>query len=181
METSKQVIEIKSSEIRFLEEQLRDKNNLLEGLVNVLPFPLVVYNNNNEITLYNTIFLHLLSFKAKNELVDKVDQNIESILTSEVYNRLQELIGNSSVVLSDKVTFKGSEYLPSYYSICNNTMNVLIFRELSDTQMVKEEILSLLEHVVNSNHSMVKQIGHILGEESTKRTKLLNSIINSIK
>lgn len=183
METTKEIIKIKNleKEIEVFEEQLKLKNNIIEGLINILPFPLVVYNNDGDIIIYNNIFLNIISFKSKNELVDGVDNNIKTILTNDFYSKLeQEFYGNSGILLN-KVTLKGSEYLPSYYSICNNSINVLIFRDLMDKTVIKEEILSLLENVVNSNHLMVKQIGSILGEESTKRTKTLNSIINSIK
>ena len=168
--------------------EIKDTENIdvlaiLKGLLDILPFGIVICDEKSDILFYNNNFTYALSFKSTSELCISTNKthNLLNIIDAGVAAQLENVFERVPGEMLDCFTINRLEYIPSVYPINGNKHFVLILRNSNDEVFLKEELVERLESVIKENLDMVSQIGKILGESSVKRVKALNSFIKVLR
>ena len=156
---------------------------ILESLIEILPYSVVVCNVTGEILFYNNKFITTVPYEfvsKHNEqglCGDMVCDVVNQSLSCQLQN-INELTNNQML---DNCVIQEIEYNSSIFFINDNKQFVLIMRDCSNIELIKEELKERLEVVIGENHDMVRQIGQLMGESTVKRVKVLNSFIKALR
>lgn len=156
---------------------------ILESLIEVLPYSVVVCNISGEILFYNNKFISTVpyEFVSKHDEVGLFGDMVCDVVNKSLACQLQEVGKYSNGQMLDNCVIQEIEYNLSIFFMNDSNQYVLIMRDCSNIELIKEELKERLEVVIGENHDMVRQVGQLMGESTVRRVKVLNSFINALR
>ncbi len=180
----KERIKTLSSEIDIAQNELEIERNNLNNIVSKLNEAVVIVGKNRELLLYNKSFIDMLDKKSLcfiNCSEPKTENlMLKELVNDDLYKRFLEVqnSGKDQLWLNSKLgDFTVST---SIYSIRRGEKIMLIFRNIADSLVARQEATKQIEAVINQNMSMVQKIGFLLGEEIAATTKVLYKTMTTI-
>ncbi len=167
-----------------LQSQLATTIEHYNSLIDLIPIPLVMFDTNGTIEIHNSQFIELLTFNGREHARDKSNLkglNISQIVSKELFNYIESFIVKGNTFTDKSIDINGCSYSSSLYAVNKEQYGVAIFRRVATKEECGEEMMLRLNEVIDSNLSMIQKIGSILGEEVSKNTEKLSSIIKLIK
>lgn len=178
------VVNSLAEENRVLKENLFKTTDRFKNIINILPYGILVIDHDKKISYSNNVFVSLLDHKSRliaEELPSLVGVDVSSVLPEDISSLLISSLYSGENTLNQNVELGKNKLVFSAYSIKKSHFVVAIFRDLYNDQIIKEEITSRIQEVIDKNMAMIQNIGFLMGEETSKTTKTLNSIITSLK
>lgn len=177
-------VESLTIENKILRESLKNSESIFKAVIEKMPLSIAAIGRDGRILFCNSIFAEGASYAtAQAEVVPRalVGVEISSILDAEMSQHVKNSLTHSCDVLGQNFTDKvGRRRSVSLFSIKRGDMCVAVFRDMHDTELLKEEIQDRVRAVIDRNMSMIQNIGSLLGEETSETTRILNSVIKSL-
>ncbi len=171
-------------ENKTMKESLKSAQNTLVSVVEKLPLPIVAVGRDNRINFCNEKFANYAAYAiAKAELAPRtlVGMDVSLVVGDHIASHITTSITHSADVSNVDVSSPfGSKMSLSVYHIRRGEFSLAVFRDLYDTQLLKEEIEERIHAVIDRQMAMIQNIGSLLGEETSHSTKILNSVIKSL-
>ena len=189
IETARQVkeqnkrIENLEAENKSLRQDIEKSDNRLHVLINKLSVAVVAVNRNNRILFANEAFVQLLDYELRQKAAGITGlENIpfENMLKEDIHETFQNALHNDEGITAMDVEINHTLYGLSIYPLKKEGAVIALLRNLSDIQIARDEIEARINNVIDQNMAMVQNIGFLMGEETAKTTKILNSITQSI-
>ncbi len=189
IETARQVkeqfkrIENLEAENKSLRQDIEKIDNRLHTLINKIPIAVVAVNRNNRILFSNDAFIRLLDYESQQKATDingLEGVSFENMLNDDVFEAFQNALHNNEETTVMDVKINDTLYGLSIHPLKKEGAVIALLRNLSDIQIARDEIEARINSVIDQNMAMVQNIGFLMGEETAKTTKILNSITQSI-
>ncbi|MFI3267259.1 MAG: PAS domain-containing protein [Rikenellaceae bacterium] len=186
----KENLELEQKLSAILEENrlLKERNFLLEQefkvIINRIPYGIVIFNNNQRITFANDAFIELQGYKAKslaNTHIHLEGVKIKDILCNNAFAYIESSLYSEDVNINKTICTETRKLSLSTYPIKKADLAFAIFKDIYNKEVVKEDISIRIQEVLDQNMAMIQKIGFLMGEETSKTTKTLNSIISTLK
>lgn len=171
-------------ENRVLTEKLFLLTERFRAILNKLPYGVVICDHSKVITFSNDTFIEYLDYdtrllaEGKNGLIG-ID--ISNILSDSIDNYIESSLYGGEDCLNKSVVIGNRRLFVSTYSVSKTNYVFAIFRNTYNDEILKDEISLRIQEVIDQNMAMIQKIGFLMGEETSKNTKNLNSIISSLK
>ncbi|MFI3263327.1 MAG: PAS domain-containing protein [Rikenellaceae bacterium] len=183
-------LELEQKLSAVLEENriLKERSFLLDqhrtAILEKIPYGIVIFNNNKRITYANSAFIHLVGYKA--ESLDLTHPHLNNVKISQVlcdtaFAYIESSLYSQDYNVDKTITVGKRKLSLSTYPITKADYAFAIVKDMYNEDIVKEEISSRIQEVLDQNMAMVQKIGFLMGEETSKTTKTLNSIISTLK
>lgn len=172
-----------SEENRTLKERLFLLTERSRAILNKLPYGIVICDNTKRITFSNNAFIALLDYETRLLAEDRpalIGAEISSILSETINSYIESSLYGSEDNLNKSVTIGKHKLFVSTHSTSKSNYVFAIFRNIYNEEILKDEISLRVQEVIDQNMAMVQKIGFLMGEETSKTTKTLNSIISSL-
>lgn len=174
-------LEQENKNLHFELYQLVDSYN---ETISKIPDPILIFNKNGKVQFFNDKFKSLLSFKsretaAQNRNIEEL--NVAEFVDNEVYQYIEPFISRGTTLKDKYVVINDFTYNISIHSIKKEKLGMAIFRMVATKEDIAKEVIMRLQEVIETNFEMVQKIGSLMGEEVSKNTETLSSIIRAIK
>lgn len=182
-ETQK-ALEKSEAKIRQDHESVKESMSMLTALLEKLPSGVVLIDADMKVVQSNSKFVNLLGQDAKdiNDIIPGlVNADIKTLLPHQVYNLFSYVIRTNEAIENKDLTLNEKLMNVSVFPIRKNKIVGVVFRDLFQPEIRKEEVVNRINDVIEKNLHMVQQIGFLLGEGASDTERMLNSIINSFE
>ena len=184
LETIKRKIVKLEQENKNLQFELYQATNSYKEAINKISVPFLLFDKSGKIQFCNDYFITLLNFKGR-ELAQKnrdiKDIHILELVDNELYDHLQPFINRGATFEEKYIEMNNFTYNLSVHSIRKGELGVAIFKSVTTKDEKNEDMMRRLEGVIETNIEMIQKIGSLMGEEVSKDTEILSSIIKMIK
>lgn len=185
IETYKKQIERLEAENTRLREDRQETGDELRLLIRKLPVAAALVERSGRVRHINNRFIGLLDFGAR-QLCDTVPGLIgapfEELVPEPVARLFRSAIREGADAEGVDLEAGGDRKLVvSAYSIKKGELALVLIRDLYEKELMKEEVIDRIYRVIDRNMAMVQKIGFLLGEEASETTRILNSVIRSVK
>ena len=179
-----EALKLSENKIRQDHESVTETMNMLSTLLEKLPSGVLIIDSFLKIIRSNTKFVQLLGKDAEdiNDIIPGLaGADIKTLIPHQTYNlfsyvlRTDEAIENKDIIINEKLINI------SVFPIKKGKIAGIVFRDLYQPEIRKEELVSRINDAIEKNLNMVQQIGFLLGEGASETEKMLNSIINSFE
>lgn len=173
-----------SEENRLLKEKLFTITDRFRNIVNKLPYGVTIVDKSNKMTFSNTSFISMMDYQTRCLAEDTpglVGIDIQTVLPETICGYITESLNSGEDNLNKEVVIGNHTFNMSAYSISKSNFTLVMFRDIFNDQILKEEIFSRIQEVIDQNMAMIQNIGFLMGEGTSKTTKTLNAIISSLK
>lgn len=174
-------LEQENKNLRFALFQLSD---LYREAINKIPIPILLLNRSGKIQFSNDAFASILDFHGREMVVINPDLkgvDIIDVVDHDMYVHLEPFINRGATFLQKDIMIKDFNYNLSIHAIRKSEFGVIVFRLVSSKDEQNEEMIRRLGNVIETNFEMIQKIGSLMGEEVSKNTEILSSIIRMIK
>lgn len=177
--SDKEMLERLQKENRMLHERLRVISLSTRAMLENIPLAVLIADNLGRISIINKAFIDFLDYETREGSL-LTGSGIDRLFGEDVVSHFNEVIHtgepfNDLYVCFDTICFHGS-----IVPLVKGEMAMIMLRNLHDNTALKEEITTRIESVIDQSMAMIQKIGYLLGEEASKSTKTLNSIIRYI-
>lgn len=180
LKTQKNAIEKLEIENKYLRNKIERVEKRFATLVDKLPLAVMAINRNSKIMFLNDKFSLSLGSKAREYIKNATavsDLAIDTLFDTEMFQIIKTALHSDQEITTD-VDMDEGRFNLSVYPIKKDGAILIFLRNLYDLQITEEEIESRIVKVIDQNMSMVQNIGFLMGEEASKTTKVLNSIVD---
>jgi len=163
-------------------EAAREASEIVRRMLHKLPSMVVICDQNLKIIQTNNSFIDLLGEEAReiNEVVPGLaGADLKTLLPYNFYNLFTYVLTHNESITNRDLHYEGKVLNVSIFVIEKNKIVGAVVRDMSAPEVQKEEVVKRLTEVIDSNLSLVQQIGFILGEGASETERMLNSIIES--
>lgn len=184
LETIKRKVAKLEQENKNLRFELFQLTDLYREAINKIPIPILLLNKSGKIRFSNDAFTSILDFKGREMVIsnpDLKDVNIIDLVDRDMYVHLEPFINRGVTFLQKDIVIKDFNYNLSIQGIRKSEFGVAVFRLVSSKDEQNEEMIRRLGSVIETNFEMIQKIGSLMGEEVSKNTEILTSIIRMIK
>lgn len=184
LETIKRKVAKLEQENKNLRFELFQLTDLYREAINKIPIPILLLNKSGKIRFSNDAFTSILDFKGREMVIsnpDLKDVNIIDLVDRDMYVHLEPFINRGVTFLQKDIVIKDFNYNLSIQAIRKSEFGVAVFRLVSSKDEQNEEMIRRLGSVIETNFEMIQKIGSLMGEEVSKNTEILTSIIRMIK
>lgn len=174
-------LEQENKNLRFELYQLMDT---YKEAVNKIPIPIILLDKSGKIQFNNDSFISLLNFKGRQIAANCSDLkglNITDIVDSDLYVHLEPFINRGATFVEKDIVINDFTYNLSIHAIRKAEFGIAVFRVVATRDEKNEEMIRRLDSVIETNFEMIQKIGSLMGEEVSKNTETLSSIIRMIK
>lgn len=184
LETIKRKVAKLEQENKNLRFELFQLTDTYKEAIDKIPIPILLLNKNGKIQFNNDSFVSLLDFHgreivAANHELKGVD--IADVVTPELYVHLEPFISRGATFIEKDINIHEFSYNLSIHAIRKSEFGVVVFRRVATKDEKNEEMIRRLDGVIETNFEMIQKIGSLMGEEVSKNTEILSSIIRMIK
>lgn len=184
LETIKRKVAKLEQENKNLRFELFQLTDLYREAINKIPIPILLLNKSGKIRFSNDAFTSILDFKGREMVIsnpDLKDVDIIDLVDRDMYVHLEPFINRGVTFLQKDIVIKDFNYNLSIQAIRKSEFGVAVFRLVSSKDEQNEEMIRRLGNVIETNFEMIQKIGSLMGEEVSKNTEILTSIIRMIK
>lgn len=184
LETIKRKVAKLEQENKNLRFELFQLTDLYREAINKIPIPILLLNKSGKIRFSNDAFTSILDFKGREMVIsnpDLKDVDIIDLVGRDMYVHLEPFINRGVTFLQKDIVIKDFNYNLSIQAIRKSEFGVAVFRLVSSKDEQNEEMIRRLGNVIETNFEMIQKIGSLMGEEVSKNTEILTSIIRMIK
>lgn len=184
LETIKRKVTKLEQENKNLRFELFQLTDTYKEAINKIPIPILLLNKNGKIQFNNDSFVSLLDFHgrevvAANHELKGID--IADVVSPELYVHLEPFISRGATFIEKDIIIHEFTYNLSIHAIRKSEFGVVVFRLVTTKDEKNEEMIRRLDGVIETNFEMIQKIGSLMGEEVSKNTEILSSIIRMIK
>lgn len=184
LETIKRKVAKLEQENKNLRFELFQLTDTYKEAIDKIPIPILLLNKSGKIQFNNDSFVTLLDFHgreivAANHELKGVD--IADVVTPELYVHLEPFISRGATFIEKDIIIHEFTYNLSIHAIRKSEFGVIVFRLVTTKDEKNEEMIRRLDGVIETNFEMIQKIGSLMGEEVSKNTEILSSIIRMIK
>jgi len=165
-------------------EAAREASEITSAMLQKLPSGLVILDEKLKIIQANESFIDMLGEDAHeiNEVIPGlVGADLKTLLPYNIYNLFSYVFNNNENIQNRDVSFNDQLINVSVFVIRKSKIAGAIFRDMYSPDVRKEEVIKRVNEVIDSNLSLVQQIGFLLGEGASDTEKMLHSIIEFYK
>jgi Na+-translocating ferredoxin:NAD+ oxidoreductase RNF subunit RnfB len=165
-------------------EAAKEASEIITAMLQKLPSGLVILNEKLKILQANQSFIDMLGDDAReiNDIIPGlVGADLKTLLPYNIYNLFTYVFSNKENIQNRDVSFNENLINVSVFMIKKEKIAGAIFRDMYSPEVRKEEVIKRVTDVIDSNLSLVQQIGFLLGEGASETEKMLHSIIEFYK
>lgn len=184
LETIKRKLAKLEQENKDLKFELYQLTDSYKEAINKIPLPIILLDKSGKIQFNNDSFISLLNFKGRQiaeSCVDLKNMNIADIVDGELYSHLDPFISRGATFVEKDIVINEFTYNLSIYAIRKAEFGIAVFRVVATKDEKNEEMIRRLQNVIETNFEMIQKMGSLMGEEVSKNTDILSSIIKMIK
>ena len=181
---TRRALEESEAKLRKEHEDVKESMTLIRAIMEKIPSGVVIVDQNLRILQSNQKFIDLIGPDAKeiNEIVPGlIGADIKTLLPVQIYNFFSFVLTKSEAVDNKDIEISDKLVTLSVFPIQNGKIIGAVFKNLYQSEVRKEEVISRINDVIEKNLGMVQQIGFLLGEGASETERMLNSIINSFE
>lgn len=145
--------------------------------------PIVIFAKNGEIEFANEIFSSLLSFRGR-ELAEGGDvhgMSVRELVGEGIFVHLEPFVSRGVTFTDKDIVVNDVSYSLSLFAIRKGEFAMALFRKISTREELGEEVILRINNVMETNFEMIQKIGSLMGEEVSRNTETLSSIIKMLK
>lgn len=176
-------IEALEMENRQLKESLKTSESKFISVIEKLPHAIVAIDRNNRILFSNQNFAEMASYcisTTDRSTKALVGRDISLIVDEDTMQLIKNSLTHSKDILNRDVKMADKNVSLSVYAIKRDDFCIALFKDMYDSEVLKEEIAERIQFVIDRNMTMIQNIGSLLGEETSETTRILNSVIKSL-
>jgi Na+-translocating ferredoxin:NAD+ oxidoreductase RNF subunit RnfB len=165
-------------------EAAKEASEIITAMLQKLPSGLVILDEKLKILQANQSFIDMLGEDAKeiNDIIPGlIGADLKTLLPYNIYNLFTYVFSNKENIQNRDVSFNDNLINVSVFMIRKEKIAGAIFRDMYSPEVRKEEVIKRVTDVIDSNLSLVQQIGFLLGEGASETEKMLHSIIEFYK
>lgn len=165
-------------------EAAKEASEIITAMLQKLPSGLVILDEKLKILQANQSFIDMLGEDAKeiNDIIPGlIGADLKTLLPYNIYNLFTYVFSNKENIQNRDVSFNDNLINVSVFMIRKEKIAGAIFRDMYSPEVRKEEVIKRVTDVIDSNLSLVQQIGFLLGEGASETEKMLHSIIDFYK
>lgn len=184
LETIKRKLAKLEKENKNLRFELYQLTDTYKEAINKIPIPMLLLDKSGKIVFNNDSFISLLNFKGREFALASGElkgMSIADIVSEELYVHLEPFINRGATFIEKDILINEFTYNLSIYTIRKAEFGVAVFRVVATKDEKSEELIGRLQSVIETNFEMIQKIGSLMGEEVSKNTETLSSIIRMIK
>lgn len=171
------------AENKLLAEQQRLMFSQMRTIVERMPLAILVADSKGQVVVANESFIKLLDYETR-QVAENVPTlagaHISSIFYADVTALVFDSLHTGTDFMDIVIKLSNHSLNASIFSVSKSDMVMVMLRNIYDNSILKEEVTSRIESVIDQNMAMIQKIGFLMGEETSKTTKTLNSIIKDI-
>lgn len=178
--TYKSRIEELEQENKTLEQKLFLVTDNFKETIEQMPYPLFVLTKSGQVAFANRRFIELLDYKSKELFSSQGETNLfylKNLVRKEILRLFDPFLLRGKEPAEEEVEMKGKTFRLSVTPISKGAAAIVVMKDLKDETILKEELRGRIEELIDQNMSMVQEIGFLLGEDTSKRIRMLNSMI----
>ncbi len=182
-ETQK-ALEESEAKLRKEHEDAKEAISMIKAILEKIPSSVVIIDDKYKIIQSNQKFIDLIGQEAAeiNEIIPGlVGADIKSLLDPQIFNFFSFVVNKNENLENKDVEINNKFVTLSVFPIKKGKIIGAVFKNLSQPEVRKEEIIARINDVIEKNLKMVQQIGFLLGEGASETEKMLNSIIKSFE
>lgn len=171
-------------EVEILRKSVFRTKELYNQAIDKIPVPVLIINKRGKLELINSEFIKLLNFKSRNNIASAdeiVGLNISEVVDHTIYEHIEPFISQGVTFENKDFVIKDFRFTLSIHGIRGVEFAAIVLKMIVDNEDKNEELISRLESVLENNFEMIQKIGSLMGEEVSKNTESINSIIKLIK
>lgn len=177
---------LEESEIKLRKEHedAKESISMIKAILEKIPSSVVIVDDKFKIIQSNRKFIELVGQEAVeiNEIIPGlVGADIRTLLETQIVNFFTYVITKNDIVENKDIEINNKLVTLSIFPIKKSKIVGAVFKNLSQPEVRKEEIIERINDVIEKNLKMVQQIGFLLGEGASETEKMLNSIIKSFE
>lgn len=184
LETIKRKMAKLEQENKNLRFELYQISDLYKEAINKIPLPILLFDKSGKAQFYNDSFISILNFKGReiaNLQSDVRGIDMSELVNSDLYVHLEPFINRGDTFEEKDIIINDFTYNLSIYAVRKAEFGLAVFRVVATKDEKNEEMIRRLSGVIETNFEMIQKIGSLMGEEVSKNTEILSSIIRMIK
>lgn len=165
-------------------EAAKEASEIITAMLQKLPSGLVILDEKLKILQANQSFIDMLGEDAReiNGIIPGlVGADLKTLLPYNIYNLFTYVFSNNENIQNRDLSFNDNLINVSVFMIRKAKIVGAIFRDMYSPEVRKEEVIKRVTEVIDTNLSLVQQIGFLLGEGAAETEKMLHSIIEFYK
>ncbi len=165
-------------------EAAKEASEIINAMLQKLPSGLVILDEKLKIIQANQSFIKMLGEEANeiNDIIPGLEgADLKTLLPFNIYNLFTYVLSNNENIQNRDISYDGQLLNASVFIIRKGKIVGAVFRDMYSPEVRKEEVIKRVTDVIDTNLSLVQQIGFLLGEGASETEKMLHSIIEFYK
>lgn len=171
-------------EVEILRKSVFRTKELYNQAIDKIPVPVLIINKRGKLEFINSEFIQLLNFKSRNNITsadDIIGLQLSDVIDENLYEHIEPFISQGHTFENKDFVIKDFQFTLSIYGIRGVEFAAVILKMMAANEDKNEELIRRLNLVLENNFEMIQNIGSLMGEEVSKNTESINSIIKLIK
>lgn len=181
---TRKALEESEAKLRREHEDVKESMTLIKAIMEKIPSSVIIVDSNLKIIQSNQKFIELIGPDAKeiDEIIPGlIGADIKTLLPNQIYNFFSFVLNKGESIDNKDIEINEKFVTLSVFPIKNEKIVGAVFKNLYQSEVRKEEVISRINDVIEKNLGMVQQIGFLLGEGASETERMLNSIITSFE
>ena len=172
------------SDNKIVQEELKLHISNFKNIISKLNEAVIIVGEDNQVVCSNMSFISMLDRKSRSLLRDNKDKMegrlVSDFIDSNLHLQLMEVQDRGKDMLWLNSKLGDVAVSVSIHSISRGTRTMMIFRNITDSLISRDEAAGQIRAVIDQNMAMVQKIGFLLGEEVSQTTKILYKTMQTI-